>query len=65
MTVGQCASAQIKSKGGTMFLLIALILILLFGGGLFFHILGSFIYILLVLALISFIWHFIAGRRAA
>jgi hypothetical protein len=47
-----------------MFLLLAIILILLFGGGLFFHILGSFIYILLVLALVSFIFHFITGRRA-
>jgi hypothetical protein len=47
-----------------MFLLLALVLILMFGGGLFFHVLGSFIYILLVLALISFVWHFIAGRRA-
>jgi hypothetical protein len=51
-------------KGGIpMFLIVALVLILLFGGGLFFHILGSFIYILLVLALISFIWHFISGHR--
>ncbi len=47
-----------------MFLLLAIILILMFGGGLFFHILGSAIYIFLVLALISFIYHFIAGRRA-
>ncbi len=46
-----------------MFLIVALVLILLFGGGLFFHVLGSFIYILLVLALISFVWHFISGRR--
>jgi hypothetical protein len=47
-----------------MFLLLAIILILLFGGGLFFHILGSFIYIILVLALISFVFHFVTGRRA-
>jgi hypothetical protein len=54
-----------QDKGGNpMFLLLAIILILLFGGGLFFHVLGSFIYILLVLALISFIYHLIAGRRA-
>jgi hypothetical protein len=55
----------ISNKGGNpMFLLLAIILILMFGGGLFFHILGSAIYIFLVLALISFIYHFIAGRRA-
>jgi uncharacterized membrane protein YedE/YeeE len=60
------ASALIlqQARRHKMFLLLAIILILLFGGGLFFHILGSFIYILLVLALASFVFHLITGRRA-
>jgi hypothetical protein len=34
-------------------------------GFLAFHIAGAFIHILLVLAVIAIIWHFVAGRRAA
>jgi hypothetical protein len=48
-----------------MFLLIALVLVLAWLG-LFFllHITGFVIYILLIFALISVIFHFISGRRA-
>jgi hypothetical protein len=33
-------------------------------GFLTFHIAGAFIHILLILAVISLVWNFIAGRRA-
>ena len=55
---------KFKLRRHIMFLLIALLLILFWGGGLFFHVAGGLIHILLVLAVISIIWHFIAGRRA-
>ena len=47
-----------------MFLIIALVLLLLWGGGLIFHIAGFFIHILIVLAIISVVFHFLRGRTA-
>ena len=47
-----------------MFLAIAIVLLILWGGGFALHVLGGVIHIVLVLALISFIWHFIAGRKS-
>ena len=48
------------------FLLIAIILLIAWAGGfLMFHIASAFIHVLLVLALLSFIFHFISGRRTA
>lgn len=48
-----------------MFLGIAGVLFLLWLLGLFtFHAAGFLIHILLILAVISIVWHFIAGRRA-
>lgn len=46
-----------------MFLIIALVLFLLWIGGFFvFHAAGFFIHILIILAVISVIFHFIRGR---
>ena len=46
-----------------MFLIIALILLLLWlGGVVFFATIGGLIHILLVLAIISLVWHFFFGR---
>ena len=48
-----------------MFLLLALVLVLLWAGGFFlFHVSSFLIHILLIFAVISIIYHFIAGRRA-
>jgi hypothetical protein len=47
-----------------MLAIIAIILILLWAVGLGFHIAGSLIHIILVLALISLIFHFVTGRKA-
>lgn len=49
-----------------MFLGVAAVLIVLWLlGFLTFHIAGALIHLLLLLAVISIIWHFIAGRRRA
>jgi hypothetical protein len=45
---------------------VAILLLLLWAGGfLMFHVAGFFIHILLILAVVSFVIHFIAGRRTA
>ncbi len=47
-----------------MFLTIALILIVLWALGFFvFPIAGGLIHLLLVIAIIAIIWHFVTGRR--
>ena len=46
-----------------MFLEIALVLIILWALGFSFHILGGLIHILLVVALIAIIWHFVTGKK--
>lgn len=49
-----------------MFLTIALVLLVLWAlGFLVFPVVGGLIHILLVIALISIIWHFISGNRRA
>lgn len=48
-----------------MLLVLAAILLLLWIGGFAFHVLGSFIHLVLVVAIIVAIAHFIFGRRAA
>jgi hypothetical protein len=49
-----------------MWIGIAILLLVLWAGGfLMFHTAGFLIHILLILAVISFIIHFIAGRRTA
>jgi hypothetical protein len=48
------------------FLLIALLLLLAWGGGfLMFHVASGLIHVLLILAVLSFIFHFLTGRRTA
>ena len=47
------------------FLLIAIVLLLAWAGGfLMFHVASVLIHVLLLLAVLSFVFHFIAGRRA-
>src|SRR5437016_582915 len=46
------------------FLLIAILLLLAWGGGfLMFHVASGIIHLLLVLAILSFLFHFLTGRR--
>jgi hypothetical protein len=48
-----------------MLLTIAIILLILWALGVFaFHVTAWFIHVVLVIALVVFIWNFIAGRRA-
>lgn len=46
-----------------MFVEIAIALIILWALGFSFNVLGGLIHILLVLALISIIWHFVTGKK--
>jgi hypothetical protein len=49
-----------------MFLLLGVILVILWLGGFFvFHIAGFFIHILLILAVISIVFHFLRGSSRA
>ncbi len=48
-----------------MFLILALVLLILWAGGFFvFHVAGFFIHILIIVAVISLILHFVRGRNA-
>jgi Family of unknown function (DUF5670) len=47
-----------------MFLIIAIILLILWLGGLGLAVAGSLIHILLVLAIIAIVWHFLSGRTS-
>jgi hypothetical protein len=56
----------IEQKEGHMFLAIGLILLLLWLGGFFvFHVTAFFIHILLLLAVVSIIFHFLRGTASA
>lgn len=46
-----------------MLLIIAILLVLFWGGGLAFHVAGGLIHILIVIALIMFILHFVRGGK--
>lgn len=48
-----------------MLLIIAILLLLFWGGGFAFHVAGGLIHLLLVVALIVFILHFVRGGRGA
>lgn len=64
--VGGALSANPPFKAENMFLLLALILILAWAGFFFlFHVTAFLIHILLIFALISLVFHFISGRKAA
>jgi hypothetical protein len=56
-----------KAQGAyAMWIGIAIVLLLLWAGGFFaFHVAGFLIHILLILAVVSFILHFVMGRRTA
>jgi hypothetical protein len=60
-------AARVWPQGASrMWIGIAIILLLLWAGGFFaFHVAGFLIHILLILAVVSFVIHFITGRRAA
>lgn len=48
------------------FLLIAIVLLLAWAGGfLMFHVASALIHLLLVLAVLSLVFHFVTGRRTA
>ena len=49
-----------------MFLMLAIVLIVLWAGGfLAFHVAGALIHVLLILALVSIVWHFVSGKSSA
>ena len=49
-----------------MFLSLAIVLIVLWAAGfLAFHVAGGLIHVLLILALISIVWHFVSGKTNA
>jgi bacteriorhodopsin len=66
-TAAATSSMQdISSWGGNMFVTIAVVLLFLWLLGFVVFPVGTgLIHLLLVVALISFIWHFAGGRRAA
>ena len=50
----------------TMFLILAIVLVVMWLGGFFmFHTAGFLIHLLLLFAIISLVMHFVTGRRAA
>ena len=48
-----------------MLLLLAILLLLLWGGGFAFHVAGGLIHVLLVIALVVFILHFLRGKKGS
>lgn len=55
-----------SSQVASMFLILALVLVLLWiGGFVVFHVSSFLIHLLLIFAVISLIMHFVSGRRAA
>jgi hypothetical protein len=56
-------SPEVNFNGEIMFLTIALVLLVLWACGFFlFPLVGGLIHILLIIAVIAIIWHFIKGR---
>ena len=54
---------QVEDRYTGMLLTIAILLLLFWIGGFAFHVAGGLIHILIVIAIIMFILHFIRGRR--
>ena len=50
-------------RSSVMLLIIAILLLLFWGGGFALHVAGGLIHILLVIALVVFILHFVSGRK--
>lgn len=64
--VGAKTKADIQRIGLTMFLAIAAVLVILWAlGFIVFHVAGALIHLLIVLALIAVIVHFVMGRKTA
>jgi hypothetical protein len=62
----QTAARTGPQGASRMWIGIGIILLLLWAGGFFaFHVAGFLIHILLILAVVSFVLHFVMGRRAA
>ena len=60
------AVAHVVTERGYMFLGLGIVLLLLWLGGFFvFHVTAFFIHILLVLAVISIVFHFMRGTASA
>ncbi|WP_229740978.1 lmo0937 family membrane protein [Silvibacterium dinghuense] len=54
-----------EKRTKNMFLILALVLVLLWiGGFMMFHVAGFLIHLLLILAVVSIIFHFLRGRSA-
>ena len=54
----------IPNLRGTMFLTIAIVLLILWALGFFiFPVVGGLIHIILIIAVISIVWHFLKGRN--
>jgi hypothetical protein len=63
---GSYGARKRRKERVSMWIGIAIVLLLLWAGGFFaFHVAGFFIHILLILAVVSFILHFVMGRRTA
>jgi hypothetical protein len=61
--LGGVLSRQVTFNGEIMFLTIALVLLVLWACGFFlFPVIGGLIHILLIIAVIAIIWHFIKGK---
>jgi 4-hydroxybenzoate polyprenyltransferase len=64
--VGAKTKADIPRIGLTMFLAIAAVLVILWAlGFIVFHVAGALIHLLIALALIAVIVHFVMGRKTA
>jgi len=62
----KCVKHRVGRKRKTMFLAIGFVLLLLWLGGFFvFHVTAFFIHILLILAVVSIIFHFMRGAASA
>ena len=57
-----CGVAGYGIQSATMLLIIAILLVLFWVGGFAFHVAGGLIHIILVVAVILFILHFVRGR---
>jgi hypothetical protein len=62
----QTAARAGPQGASRMWIGIAIVLLVLWAGGFFaFHVAGFLIHILLILAVVSFVLHFVMGRRTA
>jgi hypothetical protein len=56
---------QVCERQVSMFLLLAIVLVILWAGGFFlFHVSGFLIHLLIIFAVISLVFHLISGRKA-